>query len=236
MKKTNKKLTTKRSIVIIATVLTLALTATGALSLRIQVTLSPDVTVTLNGVKQDFMDANGNAVYPILYEGTTYLPVRAVAGLTGYDVKWDGETKTVYLSNIPSNYNAKLTDVGAPSYGVTVTTDMAAFPNHNFGFELTGFNRAYRVDSDMPLTGTYRTITFDFTMIQLAEADRFDPLKLCLINADTGALLWESYCGPGQIIEDVTVDIGGVTTMRWSFTGGAMQNQAVGYILNPYVS
>ena len=42
-------------------------------------------------------DAKGNRVYPITYEGSTYLPVRAVAGLAGYEVNWDQATRTVDL-------------------------------------------------------------------------------------------------------------------------------------------
>lgn len=34
---------------------------------------------------------------PFTYEGTTYLPIRAVAEAVGKDVTWDGATKTVYL-------------------------------------------------------------------------------------------------------------------------------------------
>lgn len=35
---------------------------------------------------------------PFTYEGTTYLPIRAVAEAVGMDVGWNGETKTVTLS------------------------------------------------------------------------------------------------------------------------------------------
>ncbi len=40
---------------------------------------------------------------PFTYEGTTYLPIRAVAEAVGKDVTWDGATKTVYLGETPSN-------------------------------------------------------------------------------------------------------------------------------------
>lgn len=38
---------------------------------------------------------------PFTYEGTTYLPVRAVAEAVGKDVTWDSNTKTVYLGEAP---------------------------------------------------------------------------------------------------------------------------------------
>lgn len=40
---------------------------------------------------------------PFTYEGTTYLPIRAVAEAVGKDVTWDGATKTVYLGAVPSS-------------------------------------------------------------------------------------------------------------------------------------
>lgn len=40
---------------------------------------------------------------PFTYNGTTYLPVRAVAEAVGKDVTWDGTTKAVYLGEKPQN-------------------------------------------------------------------------------------------------------------------------------------
>ena len=42
-------------------------------------------------------DANGNVVEPFIYNGTTYLPVRALAEALGQDVNWDAETSTVVV-------------------------------------------------------------------------------------------------------------------------------------------
>lgn len=45
-------------------------------------------------------DANGKKVEPIIYNGTTYLPVRAVANAFGKAVYWDGPNYTVYLGTM----------------------------------------------------------------------------------------------------------------------------------------
>jgi len=39
----------------------------------------------------------GNPVYPIIYNGTTYLPIRAVSNMLDIPVAWDATTKTVIL-------------------------------------------------------------------------------------------------------------------------------------------
>lgn len=59
--------------------------------------LSYDVKVEYDGKVQTFKDANNKRVYPIVYEGTTYLPVRAVSNLFKVPVDWNGETQTVIL-------------------------------------------------------------------------------------------------------------------------------------------
>ena len=57
-----------------------------------------DIKVTLDGTPINLVDAAGNTVEPFIISGTTYLPVRAVAGALGLDVNWDAATKTVILT------------------------------------------------------------------------------------------------------------------------------------------
>ena len=64
---------------------------------QITATLDPGISIVYNNQKQDLKDANGNAVYPIAYNGTTYVPVRAVSGIFSQPVDWDSATETVYL-------------------------------------------------------------------------------------------------------------------------------------------
>lgn len=63
---------------------------------------------------------------PFTYEGTTYLPVRAVAEAVGKDVNWDSKTQTVTLgeeSQIPNKSETKTLSktIGDLSYGVPET-------------------------------------------------------------------------------------------------------------------
>lgn len=56
-----------------------------------------NIKIMIDGAEYVPTDANGNVVEPFAYNGTTYLPVRAVANAFGKDVKWDGENAIVYL-------------------------------------------------------------------------------------------------------------------------------------------
>ena len=46
-----------------------------------------------------FVRTTGDVPYSILYMGTTYLPLAKVCEFVGKDVSWDGNTRTVTISN-----------------------------------------------------------------------------------------------------------------------------------------
>ena len=82
------------------------------------------INIILNGQAVQPRDAKGNAVDPVIYNGTTYLPVRAIASALDLDVGWDGGTKTVYLETKPvSGYSWVLTgsrfELDSPLYPET---------------------------------------------------------------------------------------------------------------------
>lgn len=95
---------------VMATVLLLGLIGTAAATVG-KMTVSIDynnIKVTMNGTAVNLVDANGNAVEPFAINGTTYLPVRAVANSLGLDVGWDGATSTVTLEDRSSERQADL--------------------------------------------------------------------------------------------------------------------------------
>lgn len=61
-------------------------------------TVRPDITVKLDNSTLNLKDENGQAITPIIVNGRTYLPVRAIADSTGLKVDWDSATNTVNLS------------------------------------------------------------------------------------------------------------------------------------------
>lgn len=58
-----------------------------------------DIKISIDGQLIQPTDAQGNAVDPFIIDGTTYLPLRAVAGALGCDVGWDGATGTITLTS-----------------------------------------------------------------------------------------------------------------------------------------
>ena len=71
-----------------------------------------NIKIYINGGEIVPKDANGNLAEPFIYNGTTYLPVRAVAQALGQEVEWDGATQSVYIgkkdATKPDNYLSKI--------------------------------------------------------------------------------------------------------------------------------
>ena len=59
------------------------------------------VDIYKDGKLQHPTDANGNPVEVINYEGTNYLPVRAVSKMFNTTINWDGSTRTVFIGEKP---------------------------------------------------------------------------------------------------------------------------------------
>ncbi len=67
------------------------------------------ITVTYSGLKIVMdgelitpKDANGNVVAPFVFDGTNYLPLRALGNAFGYsndEIYWDSTTNTVYFTS-----------------------------------------------------------------------------------------------------------------------------------------
>lgn len=70
---------------------------------KIAATLDQGITIKLDGEVVIPKDTNGARVYPIMYNGSTYLPLRAVGGMVGLDVDWDGPSRTVLLMSKPAD-------------------------------------------------------------------------------------------------------------------------------------
>ncbi len=94
---------------------------------KIQVYIKPDVTIVLNGEERIFRDAEGRIVYPMIYNGSTYLPVRAISGLMGEEIEWDSYSKTIFIGKTLSNPNKVKKTVPTES-AVTLNIAMASRP------------------------------------------------------------------------------------------------------------
>ena len=108
------------SLVLVVALTGTALATTGTQSLQADYT---DIKVMLDGEYLVLTDVNGKTVEPFAVAGTTYLPVRAVAGALGLNVEWVADTSTVALTS-GGEVTTKTTDT--PAKGTTISKTIQA--------------------------------------------------------------------------------------------------------------
>lgn len=70
-------------------------TSYAANTYRKTITVTSGVNVEFNNEAIDMTDANGKAVEAFIYNGTTYVPIRAVSSAFGADIGYDRNTQTI---------------------------------------------------------------------------------------------------------------------------------------------
>ena len=73
-----------------------------------------DIKIKIDGEEFVPTDVNGNFVEPFIYNGTTYLPVRAIATALDMNVGWDETTYTVSLDTKIENADEAEPEISAP--------------------------------------------------------------------------------------------------------------------------
>lgn len=66
---------------------------------NVSVQVRKDFTIVVDGKEQTFRTSAGKEIYPLLYDGSTYLPLRAIGQIMGKAVDWDNDTKTVTMTS-----------------------------------------------------------------------------------------------------------------------------------------
>lgn len=109
--------------------------------------LTGGIRIVVDGKELHPTDANGNRVEPFIYNGTTYLPVRAIANATGKAVYWDGPEFTVYLGDMdgeleyPTVKIEDMTSIADSVYKTDMLTD-----NYGNRYSHAIYNRDYDYD------------------------------------------------------------------------------------------
>jgi len=67
-----------------------------------------NIQIYVDGIQIHPSDSTGNPVEPFSYNGTTYLPVRAVATALNKEVTWDPATNSIYLGQHPSTSSSSV--------------------------------------------------------------------------------------------------------------------------------
>ena len=172
--------------------------------------LDSGITITLDGEAQTLKDGSGTRIYPISYNGSTYLPVRAVAGLAGLEVNWDqatrtvqlGQTKGVDLIDTYKVYQVEEDDVWSEAGQVQTadekTEDISGVSySHWLWFDTSKFGAA-DAGVSFNLLGKHDTLTFSY------YSNKNDTLT---VQGDNGSVLGEYDITGGAVAKTVTIPL-----------------------------
>lgn len=191
--------------------------ASGQVSKNVKVIYS-NIKLVVDGKPTEFgNDSAGNKIEPFIYNGTTYLPVRAVGDAIGKKVDWDGGTQTVYLGKKPGEISYMTEEIEPyDNYYVNIYKLNSSKKLNIAGKEYDTAYLARNISQgklQFNLNSQYKNLNFD-----LGPSAKFDnnyPGKLDIFLDNK---LYKSYeVTSNSPIETININLNGVNQIRFEF-------------------
>ena len=196
-----------------------ALLFTGSMAVAAEVkdatisaTLLNTFTLMLNGQPWHPVDSKGIAFVPIKYNGSIYMPLRAVVQEAAVmALEYDGTNKIVWVGGKTGIVKIQAADQYTDRYGTVLTTDTGILPKTTGGTWAWGVTNTKPIDmqvfgGDFAPLGKFNNFR---TTIQL-DASALAPMVFELRKNDyLGEVLKSVTLAPGQS-EVIDVDISGL--------------------------
>ncbi|AWE07630.1 hypothetical protein DCE79_09650 [Lysinibacillus sp. 2017] len=155
-------------------------------------------------------DSTGKENEAFIYNGTTYLPIRAVSEALDKEVSWDGKTSTVYVGEKPGQVNYLMQYGYAGDGNVFDGTSSKSF-------EMGGnsYNKGYVLQDDyyqlFNLNGQFSLLTFEYGSSYVDNLQRSNKLEIYLDNQ-----LFDTLIIPGgQLPKEYNLPVKGVNQIRF---------------------
>lgn len=147
--------------------------AAGKLQKR-TITVYSGVDIYVDDARLDARDANGNPVEVFIYNGTTYLPVRAVGEAVGKAVQWEAKTSSVYIGQHKSDKPAvwldefdyfSSTNHALEKYSRDISDNLGTAYEHVLYQKVAGYGYASTGDTVYQLNGQYSALSGTFSSL-----------------------------------------------------------------------
>ncbi|OFK81415.1 hypothetical protein HMPREF2800_01685 [Anaerosphaera sp. HMSC064C01] len=227
----------RKSKFILALVLMLVFSTVVFAARKVNITVTYDnIKVVVDGREVQFgKDTKGKQIEPFIYNGTTYLPLRAVAEAVGKEVKWDQNTKTAFLGDGTvdmGEVNKPLTEIMKPFS--TEKAEVIAKDEYKTKFSLGGkeYNNGILFNSytykkghaNFNLEGKYTNLT------GLLGADQ-EGLTVKVDFIGDGKLIQSFDVVGGQLPVNVNLNVTGVRLLeiKFEWTDGLYSTTYTGF-------
>lgn len=170
-------------IVMLAMLMTTVFATVGSRTAEL---LYNNIKIMLNGKEIVPTDANGNMVEPFTIDGTTYLPVRAIASALGMNVGWNDATKTVTLDK-PGVFSGAVQVYDDEFVTIEFAGCRAPDEDDWFDYYYADFN--IKNKTDVELTFQPAAIAFDGISYQVSGSEEVAPQSTGKISFYTDDVL-----------------------------------------------
>ena len=180
------------------------------------------LTIYVDGEQMHPTDANGNPVETFVYNGTTYVPLRAISQYLGKNVSYDGKTQTVSIGNKPGSIQY-LMDVcppyQAPNRDYDVFTQGKSFAmagqKYTNGFCLGGTDASVLFN----LNGQYTTVE-----LTVGHWDGYSSDKKTAYFYLDGQLIYETTVEKEGMPQHISLPVSGGLQFKISIAGSYSYN------------
>lgn len=210
-----------------------------------------NIKLVVDGQSVQFgKDTAGNQIEPFIYNGTTYLPVRAVGEAVGKSVEWDGQTQTIYIGKKlifedevvfigngiedmnfqKDRWNAKYTNEYNSQFPIEDNIGNKYSNYFLIGIDAYGISNGTWAYVEFPLNGQYKE--FKTTVgIPKTSKDVARPRNIKIFADDR--LIYENIIESGFMPEDINLNISGALKLKVQVSvSDAMQYADTGFF-NP---
>lgn len=189
---------------------------------KIDVVMS-GIKVYWDGIEKTLTDANGNKVEPMIYNGTTYVPVRAMANLLGKEVNWNQQEQAVIVGDMPVAESTPLSEMNDNISYTSTVYDLRTANTETFELK----NDEYKVNNVLLGNEGYGYITYilegNYTRFvgkaiapyhEIGSNGYAEIEFYSVTNDGEGTLIKEYEIKQGEEAIDIDVNTTGVVNLR----------------------
>ncbi|WP_019913174.1 stalk domain-containing protein [Paenibacillus sp. HW567] len=166
----------------------------------VQAYLNSNIKFTVNGSSWTPKDANGNTISPLVYNGSTYLPAKAVGEAMNAEVLWNGSSKTVAITTGGATAGEPYNDASPTTTTSTTTTPTAtAAPTAPTA-------PTSSVPASQPNSLPSGVLSLPANHDLSASSEKYKPVALAFIQAYGNALTSGSNSGINALVDKYVID------------------------------